>query len=245
MFDLGDATADHRFLDELDGLLIAVAQNKAITVLIGIELCIARASTLARLIRRRCASSPLHITYLSSSRFMEISVETTAMRTGLDLSSEQNTALVSAERAILALRTGLVSCSVLRLSGIYGPGLDVVSMIRSAAGRAIAKNGDHVNAWVHRDDIVRGIDFAFRHRLNGTYNLVDDLRLSRRELSSVLCEANGLPPVIWDSFDRPGSRVFNARVSNARLKSLGFKLQVLDAVLDARIGTGVGPLKGR
>ena len=228
VFDLGDATADHRFLDELDGLLIAVApkqgdycpeQYRALYC-DGID-------ALARLIRRRRASSPLHITYLSSSGvYGNQRGDHCHEDRSPDLSSEQNAALVSAERAILALRTGLVSCSVLRLGGIYGPGLDVVSMIRSAAGRAIAKNGDHVNAWVHRDDIVRGIDFAFRHRLNGTYNLVDDLRLSRRELSSVLCEANGLPPVIWDSFDRPGSRVFNARVSNARLKSLGFKLQV-------------------
>ena len=59
VFDLGDATADHRFLDELDGLLIAVApkqgnycpdQYRALYC-DGID-------ALARLIRRRCSSSP-------------------------------------------------------------------------------------------------------------------------------------------------------------------------------------------
>ena len=59
-------------------------------------------------------------------------------------------------------------------------------------------------------------------RLQGVYNLVDDLQLSRRDLSNALCEEEGLAPVIWENHDRPGARVFNARVSNARLRALGF-----------------------
>ena len=34
------------------------------------------------------------------------------------------------------------------------------------------------------------------------------------------------PPVIWDNHDRPGARIFNARVSNARLREIGFQPSV-------------------
>ena len=111
VFELGDETADHRFLDELDGLLIAVApkqgdycpeQYRALYC-DGID-------ALARLIRRRRAASPLHITYLSSSGvYGNQRGDHCHEDRSPDLSSEQNAALVSAEHAILALRTNLVS----------------------------------------------------------------------------------------------------------------------------------------
>ena len=106
--------------------------------------------------------------------------------------------------------------------GELRPGPDIASMIRSASGTAVPKNGSHINAWIHLHDIVGGVSFALKRRLQGVYNLVDDLQLSRRDLSNALCEDEGLAPVIWDNHDRPGARVFNARVSNARLRALGF-----------------------
>ena len=96
-----------------------------------------------------------------------------------------------------------------------------------AAPRPVgSRNGNHINAWVHLQDIVRGIDFAFGRRLQGIYNLVDDLQFTRRQLSNALCDDYGLPPVIWDNHDRPGARIFNARVSNARLREIGFQPSV-------------------
>ena len=50
--------------------------------------------------------------------------------------------------------------------------------------------------------------------------------MNRRQLSNALCDDFGLPPVIWDNHDRPGARVFNARVSNARLREIGFRPSV-------------------
>jgi hypothetical protein len=38
----------------------------------------------------------------------------------------------------------------------------------------------------------------------------------------LLCDDEGLPPVIWENHDRPDARIFNARVSNEKLKQLGF-----------------------
>ena len=123
-----------------------------------------------------------------------------------DLSNTTNALLVQAETAVLGLNNPLIQTCVLRLGGIYGPGKDIPSFIRSASGQPVPKNGNHINAWVHLDDIVRGVDFALQRRLRGIYNLVDDLQLTRRELSNALCDDEGLPPVIWENHDRPGAR---------------------------------------
>ena len=72
-------------------------------------------------------------------------------------------------------------------------------MIRSASGSVVPKNGSHINAWIHLHDIVGGWSFALERRLQGVYNLVDDLQLSRRDLSNALCEEAGLAPVIWET----------------------------------------------
>ena len=76
---------------------------------------------------------------------------------------------------------------------------------------------------VHLQDIIRGVDFAFGKRLR-------DFALWTISNSPVVsCQHSvmtGLPPVIWDNHDRPGTRIFNARVSNARLREVGFQPSV-------------------
>jgi nucleoside-diphosphate-sugar epimerase len=142
--------------------------------------------------------------------------------TPTDRSNTANALLADAEEAVLSLNGFGTPTCVLRLGGIYGPNKDIASFIRSASGHMVPKNGSHINAWVHLQDIVQGIDFAFQHRLHGVFNLVDDLQVSRRDLSNLLCDDEGLPPVIWENHDRPDARIFNARVSNEKLKQLGF-----------------------
>ena len=66
------------------------------------------------------------------------------------------------------------------------------------------------------------MQFAFEQRLEGVFNLVDDMQLSRRQLSTEICDREGLPPVLWGHSDGPGSRSINARVSNRKIKDAGF-----------------------
>ena len=106
----------------------------------------------------------------------------------------------------------------MRLGGIYGTGRDMVSMIKQAAGEQIPKNGNDVPAWSGIFDITNGVSFAFNNQLVGTYNLVDDMQLSRRELSNEICDIDGLPPVIWANENSPGARTMNAKVSNEKIK---------------------------
>ena len=223
----GDSAADFSVFDDLDGVLIAMAPTTASYEEDQYRAVYGEAvPALVKALRERPRQRPLHVSYLSSAGvYGDQSGAVTTELSSPDLSNTTNELLVQAENAVLALNTPSIQTCVLRLGGIYGPGKDIPSFIRSASGQQVAKNGNHINAWVHLEDIVRGVEFALQRRLQGVYNLVDDLQLSRRELSNALCDDEGLPPVIWDNHDRPGARVFNARVSNARLLQMGFRLR--------------------
>ena len=179
-------------------------------------------------IGQRTARTPLHVTYLSSAGvYGDKAGQDTHELCPPDLTDATNALLVHAENTVLSLNSSSsTQACVLRLGGIYGPGKDIPGYILSASGQQVPKNGNNVNAWIHLLDIVRGVNFAYERRLQGIYNLVDDMQMSRRELSNELCDAEGLAPVIWENHNRDGARVFNARVSNARLKNLGFSLKV-------------------
>lgn len=238
IYRAGDPQSDESFLDSLDGLLIAMAPTS-----VSMEEDQYRSvygtgvSALVEAIKSRPSSRPLHVSYLSSAGvYGNQSGEISDESTPVDRSNSANALLADAELAVLSLNEFGTSSCVLRLGGIYGPNKDIASFIRSASGQMVPKNGSHINAWVHLHDIVHGIHFAFDNRLQGVFNLVDDLQVSRRELSNLLCDEEGLAPVIWDNHDRPDSRIFNARVSNEKLKNLGFHPSVcsmLDPVIAA------------
>ena len=220
--------ADASFLDRLDGVLIAMAPTTASFEEDQYEKVYGQAvPALVNALRQRQGRRPLHVTYLSSAGVYGDQAGAICNElTPPDCSNNANALLASAEASVLSLNDASTQACVLRLGGIYGPGKDIPSYIRSAAGQPVRKNGNHINAWVHLHDIIRGVDFAFGRRLQGIYNLVDDLQFTRRQLSNALCDDFGLPPVIWDNHDRPGARIFNARVSNARLREIGFQPSV-------------------
>ena len=220
-----DPMADASFLDHLDGVLIAMAPTTDSFEEDQYKKVYGQAvPALVNALRQRQGRRPLHVSYLSSAGvYGDQSGAICNEQTPPDCSSSTNALLASGESAVLSLNDASTQACVLRLGGIYGPGKDIPSYIRSAAGQSVRKNGNHINAWVHLKDIIRGVDFAYAKRLQGIYNLVDDLQLTRRQLSNALCDQDGLPPVIWDNHDRPGARIFNARVSNASLREIGFQ----------------------
>ena len=225
IYRAGDSMADPSFLDALDGVLIAMAPTTTTFEENQYEQVYGQSvPALVEALRQRQGRRPLHVSYLSSAGvYGDQSGAICNELTPPDCSNATNALLASAEAAVLDLNDAFTQACVLRLGGIYGPGKDIPSYIRSAAGQSVRKNGNHINAWVHLQDIIRGVDFAYERRLQGVYNLVDDLQFTRRQLSNALCDDHGLPPVIWDNHDRPGARVFNARVSNARLREIGFQ----------------------
>ena len=89
-------------------------------------------------------------------------------------------------------------------------------MTRPGDGSAIAN-------WVHLDDIVGAITVACEQQLQGIYNVVDDEKITRKQLLDRLFVKHNLPNVIWDaSVQSTGS--YNARVSNQKIKEVGYQL---------------------
>lgn len=195
IYNACDTMADASFLDRLDGVLIAMAPTTSTFEEDQYEKVYGQAvPALVEALRQRQGRRPLHISYLSSAGvYGDQSGAVCNELTPLDSSNSANALLASAETAVLALNDASTQACVLRLGGIYGPGKDIPSYIRSAAGQSVRKNGNHINAWVHLQDIIRGVDFAFGKRLQGIYNLVDDLQFTRRQLSNALCDDQGLP----------------------------------------------------
>ena len=110
---------------------------------------------------------------------------------------------------------------VLRLGGIYGPGRSLEKIYSRAAGTTRPGKGEEGTNWVHLSDIVRGIEWARSHALEGLYNLVQDEVPTVRSLIDEVCKRHDLAPVQWDE-TQPSARK-NVRVSNGKIKQTGFE----------------------
>jgi nucleoside-diphosphate-sugar epimerase len=224
IFDSTDPSTNLDFTADLDGILVSFAPSKGSEV----DLSQYRKTFLGGLQRlvetldRRTRNTPLQIVHLSScgvygNRHGALTNETASIS---DI-HPVNQVLLQAEEMMGSIRSDKIKVCVLRLGGIYGPGRDIPSMLLSAAGGLVQRNGQNVSCWIHRDDIVRGVCFAFDQGLSDTYNLVNDTQLSSQELTDRLCERAGLPLAKWLTMDTT-DRILNARVSNEKLKRIGF-----------------------
>ena len=110
---------------------------------------------------------------------------------------------------------------ILRLGGIYGVNREILKIFSRTMGKTLTGEGLEYGNWVHLDDIVAGIIFAQRQNLSGLFNLVGDEPMQRKTMLQKLADKYDLPPVIWDA-SQPSNRVFNVRVSNQKIKSMGF-----------------------
>jgi nucleoside-diphosphate-sugar epimerase len=226
VFNSADPHSNLAFASNLDGILVSFAPSRRSQVKIdqyrstflgGLELLI---NTLGQ----RSTNSPLQLVYLSScgvygNRHGALTYETDEV----DTLHPVNEVLIKAEEMIQHVRSEKINVCVLRLGGIYGPSRDIPGMLLSASGGIIQRNGQNVPCWIHLVDIIRGVNFAFKHNLNEVYNLVDDTQYTGQELTDRLCEQAGLPLAKWLTVDT-SDRVLNARVSNYKLKQLGFTL---------------------
>lgn len=133
--------------------------------------------------------------------------------------------LLETEQMLAAAATTTRTMTIFRLGGIYGPGRELFDIFSGAIGQTLPGDGSDWGNWVHLDDIVRALTFAIEHRLAGVWNLVADVPLTRRELIDKIFTAQGLPLPAWDNTPPKGPRSYNARVSNARLRSAGLRFQ--------------------
>lgn len=138
-------------------------------------------------------------------------------------SSEYGQVLSETEQILLDLAREDLKVCILRLGGIYGPERELTKRFAKIAGKNFSGNGDTFTSWIYLDDIIGGIDFLAQRRLGGIYNLVNDFNLTIRELGDKICDQEGLEKILWEN-TKSSYRFLNARVSNQKIKTLGYKL---------------------
>ncbi|HSM40771.1 MAG TPA: SDR family oxidoreductase [Afifellaceae bacterium] len=139
--------------------------------------------------------------------------------------SERSKRRVAAEKAWLAFgeKTGL-PVSVIRLSGIYGPGRGPFRKLTEGTSRRIVKAGQVFNR-IHVDDIAQIVEAALLKRAAGIFNGTDDEPAPPQDVSAYAAGLLGIAPPPEVPFEEaemtPMARSFygeNKRVRNDRIK---------------------------
>jgi nucleoside-diphosphate-sugar epimerase len=116
---------------------------------------------------------------------------------------------------------------VLRLSGIYGPGRNVLVKLREGTAKRLIKPGQVFNR-IHVEDISQAIGACFTGRApGGVYNVTDDEPAPPQDVVTYAADLLGVQPPPEKPFEEapltPMQRSFygeNKRVSNRRMKAL-------------------------
>lgn len=122
-----------------------------------------------------------------------------------------------------------IATAILRLSGIYGPGRNAFLKLQQHKAVSVVKAGQVFNR-ITSADIAGAIHFLSTRKDDGIFNVTDDLPAPGEdviEYAAQLMEVSPPPKLPFDEANlSPMARSFyseNKRVSNARLKSLGYK----------------------
>lgn len=126
---------------------------------------------------------------------------------------------VETENLLASLETERLKVCNFRTGTIYGPSRAHAAEAARIAGQQVPFDGDSDAMIVHRDDVVRGLEFAIEHHLSGLYNLFNDVSDSKAEFFGRVCEQAGLEPITWLGLSK-GPR----NVSNQKIKNAGFTL---------------------
>lgn len=137
-----------------------------------------------------------------------------------------------AERDWLALaEVAHLPVSVLRLSGIYGPGRNTFINLTQGTARRLIKPGQVFNR-IRVEDIGRAALFLAQGRHPGIYNVTDDEPCPPQDVVTEAARLMGVTPPPEQDFETatlsPMARSFygkNQRVSNAKIRSLGFEFR--------------------
>ena len=136
--------------------------------------------------------------------------------------SENGLALIEAENILLRANSSTnraanadraVDVSVVRLSGIYGPGRDISSRVQSLAGTTRHDGNAFVNL-IHLEDIVAALTALLRCDHHGVLTLSDDCPMKRRELYDMIIAHRGLAPIEWreEQAGKLGKRIRNQAI---------------------------------
>jgi len=129
---------------------------------------------------------------------------------------------VDTENVLFGAQTDTLNVCAYRTGTIYGPQVGFVPRGLAAqtlpmAGQTVPFDGNAPAAIVHRDDVVSALDFAMKNKLNGLYNLINDVTETKKEFFGAITEAANVEPINWVG-DGTGPK----NLSNAKIKAAGF-----------------------
>lgn len=124
--------------------------------------------------------------------------------------------------------------SILRLSGIYGPGRNALVNLAEGRARRLVKPGQVFNR-IHVDDIAGALAFLAERRHDGILNVTDDRPAPPQDVVAYAASVMEVDPPPEIDFENatlsPMARSFygeNKRVSNAAIKALGYAFRYPD-----------------
>jgi nucleoside-diphosphate-sugar epimerase len=111
---------------------------------------------------------------------------------------------------------------VYRTGTIYGPqvgfvprGLEAQTLPMS--GQTVPFDGNAPAAIVHRDDVVRALEFGLDNQLSGLYNLINDVTETKEAFFGKIIDAAEKDPINW-----VGAGTGPKSLSNQKIKDAGF-----------------------
>lgn len=136
--------------------------------------------------------------------------------------NEYGEILTKTEQVLLSVPASEYKTCILRLSGIYGEGRELIRIFSRVAGTTRPGKGDDYTNWVHIDDIVGAIDFAKQKQLHGIYNLASEGVLTTKEFFTKLFESHNLSNVTWDD-SQPSNRSYSMKLSSQKIQDAGYR----------------------
>ena len=136
--------------------------------------------------------------------------------------NENSKILADTEAVILSAQSNNLQTCILRLAGIYGQGRELIKIFRSWSDTSRPGMGENYTNWVNIDDIVKALEFARHHKLDGIYHLVSDEILTRKEFFDRLFATHNLPGIVWDN-SISAHRPHNLKLDNRKIKAAGFQ----------------------
>jgi nucleoside-diphosphate-sugar epimerase len=133
-----------------------------------------------------------------------------------------------------------IPLAILRLSGIYGPGRNTFENYKKGTARRLVKK-DQVFNRIFVDDIAGATELLIQHNTAGIFNVTDNQPAPPQDVVAYAAELLGIEPPEEIDFETaelsPMARSFygeNKRVSNAKIKKLGYEFEQPDyrAALD-------------
>lgn len=147
-------------------------------------------------------------------------------------SSKRSLARMDAENLWKVLcQTIDIPLATLRLSGIYGPGRNTFENYKKGTARRLIKKNQVFNR-IFVDDIAGAAELLIQNNTSGIFNVTDNEPAPPQDVVTYAAELLGIDPPDEIDFDRaelsPMARSFygeNKRVSNARIKKLGYEFE--------------------